>query len=446
MTTKILKVNFDGDVGNVTIRAVAGDANSRKILLDFGYELPENTIVRLYVKKAEHVEYIEADGNEIVLTASALEKAGVYPAQIEVLEKDGDEVKSIIQTRAFNLIVENSISSLEAIEGTTNTIDLAAISAISQNISELMQDIDAKEDRLTDAGDNAENKFLNGQKRWVEVSAIQGEKGDKGENGVDGKNAYEMAQDDGFTGSYEDWKESLKGEKGEKGDKGEDGKDGKSSYQIWLDEGNTGSEQDFLNRNKASLPKYATLTKEERNILTDVQHKVGESQGLSTGKWTVALNYSVKHYHGYPEPFRTWIQIQNGVGIIHLDFKGKNEGDTVIAYLPIDCPTPKDMIEIILEDQKTVYLMAGERAIKTYGGPLMEDRRYIVNMMGFFGDFKLASDDVDDLNWNLVFEDNFESDDLDTTKWSEIEYNFPRRAGTNFELRQVRSAYESARA
>ncbi len=42
-----------------------------------------------------------------------------------------------------------------------------------------------------------------------------------GQDGADGKNAYEMAQDDGFTGTYEEWKESLKGEKGEPGNDAE---------------------------------------------------------------------------------------------------------------------------------------------------------------------------------------------------------------------------------
>lgn len=59
-----------------------------------------------------------------------------------------------------------------------------------------------------------------------------------GGSGSDGKSAYEIAKDNGFDGSEEEWLESLKGEDGkdgakgskgdpgEKGDPGSDGSDG----------------------------------------------------------------------------------------------------------------------------------------------------------------------------------------------------------------------------
>lgn len=103
-----------------------------------------------------------------------------------------------------------------------------------------------------------------------------------------GASAYEIAVENGFSGTESEWLTSLKGEKGEKGDPGEagadgqdgkdgsdgapgkdgadgapgadgkdgapgadgrdgqDGADGKSAYQIWLDAGNSGTELDFL--------------------------------------------------------------------------------------------------------------------------------------------------------------------------------------------------------
>ena len=81
---------------------------------------------------------------------------------------------------------------------------------------------------------------------------------------VDGKSAYEIAVDEGFEGTEEEWLASLKGEKGDKGDPGTpgadgqpgkdgadgqdgaDGADGKSAYQIWLEAGNSGTEEEFL--------------------------------------------------------------------------------------------------------------------------------------------------------------------------------------------------------
>ncbi len=48
----------------------------------------------------------------------------------------------------------------------------------------------------------------------------QGDKGEDGENGANGKSAYELALQEGFTGSLQEWLESLKGEKGDTGDLG----------------------------------------------------------------------------------------------------------------------------------------------------------------------------------------------------------------------------------
>src|SRR5690554_3120357 len=47
-----------------------------------------------------------------------------------------------------------------------------------------------------------------------------------GAPGEDGKSAYEVAAENGFEGSEEDWLASLKGEPGEKGEKGDKGDPG----------------------------------------------------------------------------------------------------------------------------------------------------------------------------------------------------------------------------
>lgn len=55
------------------------------------------------------------------------------------------------------------------------------------------------------------------------MAALQGP---KGSDGADGKSAYQLALENGYTGSEADWLASLKGEKGEQGDKGERGEKG----------------------------------------------------------------------------------------------------------------------------------------------------------------------------------------------------------------------------
>ncbi len=50
------------------------------------------------------------------------------------------------------------------------------------------------------------------------ADGIDGTNGVDGEDGIDGKSAYQIAVEQGFIGTEDEWLESLKGEKGEKGD------------------------------------------------------------------------------------------------------------------------------------------------------------------------------------------------------------------------------------
>jgi collagen triple helix repeat protein len=50
-----------------------------------------------------------------------------------------------------------------------------------------------------------------------------GTNGVSGRDGINGKSAYQLALDAGFTGSVQQWLESLKGQRGEKGERGESG-------------------------------------------------------------------------------------------------------------------------------------------------------------------------------------------------------------------------------
>ncbi|MDE7215276.1 MAG: hypothetical protein K2O08_00560 [Clostridia bacterium] len=74
----------------------------------------------------------------------------------------------------------------------------------------------------------------------------------------DGKSAYDIAVENGFSGSYQEWLDSLKGEtgdvgsegdKGETGNPGDDGDDGLSAYQIYCKyhPKYKGSEEEWIN-------------------------------------------------------------------------------------------------------------------------------------------------------------------------------------------------------
>ena len=54
-------------------------------------------------------------------------------------------------------------------------------------------------------------------------------------HGKDGKSAYQIALDNGFVGTEQEWLDSLKGDKGDKGEQGEKGKQGDKG-----DKGDTG--------------------------------------------------------------------------------------------------------------------------------------------------------------------------------------------------------------
>ena len=102
-----------------------------------------------------------------------------------------------------------------------------------------------------------------------ERSALRAKKGDKrvirattGAIGADGKSAYELALSSGFDGSLQDWLASLVGKQGEKGrdrrtgrkrvrpahraKKGDTGADGKSAYELACEQGYTGTLIEWL--------------------------------------------------------------------------------------------------------------------------------------------------------------------------------------------------------
>ena len=56
------------------------------------------------------------------------------------------------------------------------------------------------------------------------LTGCMGEKGDRGETGASGKSAYELAVENGFTGTLTEWLESLKGQSGGSGSAGSDGR------------------------------------------------------------------------------------------------------------------------------------------------------------------------------------------------------------------------------
>ena len=76
-----------------------------------------------------------------------------------------------------------------------------------------------------------------------------GEQGPAGADGADGKSAYDLAVENGYTGTVAEWLASLVGEVGAAGQNGKDGVDGangKSAYELAVEKGYTGTIDQWL--------------------------------------------------------------------------------------------------------------------------------------------------------------------------------------------------------
>ena len=92
-----------------------------------------------------------------------------------------------------------------------------------------------------------ENGYQGTEDEWL--SSLIGDKGDTGDTGAtgaagsDGKSAYELAVENGYQGTLTEWLASLVGEAGAAGT---DGTDGKSAYELAVENGFEGSLEEWL--------------------------------------------------------------------------------------------------------------------------------------------------------------------------------------------------------
>ena len=70
--------------------------------------------------------------------------------------------------------------------------------------------------------------------------------GETGAQGADGKSAYELAVENGYEGTLDEWLESLVGATGVPGATGEAGEDGKSAYELAVENGFEGTLEEWL--------------------------------------------------------------------------------------------------------------------------------------------------------------------------------------------------------
>lgn len=115
-----------------------------------------------------------------------------------------------------------------ATEQKINELPVMAVSSLSGNDHFLVVDDDKA--RLLNLSDFQTwiQTVVKGEKGDQGVAGKNGTNGTVGTNGTNGKSAYEIALDNGFSGSESDWIKSVQGVKGDKGDTGTNGLNGYS--------------------------------------------------------------------------------------------------------------------------------------------------------------------------------------------------------------------------
>ena len=157
-----------------------------------------------------------------------------YQLELWVSQKDGPKTTIYPSDGFLDLKIDRNADNLEGGKITTITLD------------------DFKK-QLNDAITEAEKKAVPGKDGKDGAQGPQGEPGPAGKDGQPGqpgKSAYELAVDQGFSGTESQWLESLKkGPAGPQGQPGKDGKngiDGKSAYELAKEQGFAGTESEWL--------------------------------------------------------------------------------------------------------------------------------------------------------------------------------------------------------
>ena len=123
---------------------------------------------------------------------------------------------------------------------------------------------------VTDATGTTTAELHNGEK------GDKGDKGDKGSHGADGKSAYEVALQNGFTGTEADWLTSLKGQKGDAGEPGATGAKGDPGEKG--ERGEKGEKGDAGTPGKDGADGYsptATVTETDAGAVISITDKNG---------------------------------------------------------------------------------------------------------------------------------------------------------------------------
>ena len=189
-------------------------------------------------------------------------EGGVVEKQIQVYSSRNDFPKRGTEDKLY--IAKDTMYGYVYDTDTDKYISLVKDSYTKAEIDSKIAKIQTVKGDKGDQGENGksayelakEEGYTGTQKQWLDSL-----------NGTAGKSAYQIAKDNGFAGDETKWLESLKGErgatgaagapgvqgpqgepgqKGEQGPKGDKGDPGKSAFQIAQDNGFTGNQTEWL--------------------------------------------------------------------------------------------------------------------------------------------------------------------------------------------------------
>ena len=187
-----------------------------------------------------------------------------------------------------------------------------------------------------------------------------GKDGADGKDGKDGLSAYELAVENGFTGTVTEWLHSLKGtdgvngkdgtngRDGTNGEQGADGKDGLSAYELAVENGFTGTLAEWL----------AFLKGKDGEIGVDGKNGVNGSDGKSA--------YIIAVEHGFVGTETEWLESLRGAdgkdGLPGKDGKNGVDGKDGITPDMSSYATKTDIAEL----QKQIESLSGISSISVF--------------------------------------------------------------------------------
>lgn len=226
------------------------DADSRQIVItvtDGGkpFYLQDNISAVIYGQKPDGTiiyNDCKIQGGKAVydITTQTISAAGSVECELRLLydsqlitspkftiESEGviADDSAVMSSNEFTELVKKSTEIDTAIRKTNNSVITNA--KINSNGNLILTQADGTETDAGkakgDKGDTGEQgpqgekgeKGDTGSQGPQGEQGIQGEKGETGANGTDGKSAYEIAVENGYTGTKAEWLESLKGKQGD---------------------------------------------------------------------------------------------------------------------------------------------------------------------------------------------------------------------------------------